>query len=137
MRVREDEPVVDVHDALQALAQRRLLRITQSTPYALRVRELLVQQPCPLRTDMRSIARLLDLSVRSLRRRLAEEGKSYNDVSDEALGIVATHLLQDKQRTIQETAYEMGFSDTSTFHRAFKRWTGTTPRAYRAQRSDD
>lgn len=128
----------DVHDALEALAQRRLLRMTQRTPYALRVRELLVQQPTPLRTDMRTIARLLDLSVRSLRRRLAEEGKSYNDVSDEALGIVAKHLLRDKQRTIQETAFEMGFSDTSTFHRAFKRWTGTTPRSYRqVERMDD
>ena len=122
---------VDVHEALEVLAQRRLMRITQSTPYALRVRELLMQQACPLRVDMATIARLLGLSVRSLRRRLAEEEKSYNEVAEEALAMVAQHFLRDEQRSIQETAYEMGFSDTSTFHRAFKRWTGTTPNAYR------
>jgi AraC-like DNA-binding protein len=125
----------EVHDALQALAERRLLRITQKTPYALRVRELLVRQEQPQRThDMKAIARALGLSVRSLRRRLAAEGTSYNTVVREALAIVAKHLLRDKQRTIQETAYEMGFSDASTFHRAFKSWTGTTPSAYREEK---
>lgn len=121
----------DVHEALKGLAERRLLRITQKTPYALRVRDLLVQQACPLRADMTTVARQLGMSVRSLRRRLAEEDKTYNDVATEALVIVAKQFLGDKQRTIQETAYEMGFSDTSTFHRAFKRWTGITPSAYR------
>jgi AraC-like DNA-binding protein len=121
----------DVHEALKGLAERRLLRITQKTPYALRVRDLLVQQACPLRADMDTVARLLGMSVRSLRRRLAEEDKTYNDVATEALVIVAKQFLGDKQRSIQETAYEMGFSDTSTFHRAFKRWTGITPSAYR------
>ena len=121
----------EVHDALQALAERRLLRITQRTPYALRVRDLLVQQGQAQRTDMKAVARSLGLSVRSLRRRLVAEGKPYNTVVNEALAIVAKHLLRDKQRTIQETAYEMGFSDANTFHRAFKSWTGTTPSVYR------
>lgn len=121
----------DVREALQALAERRLLRITHSTPYALRVREHLVREGFPHRTDMESVARSLDISVRSLRRRLADEGKSYNEVLSEALALVAKHHLQDPRRTIQEVAFDMGFSDPSTFHRAFKRWTGTTPSAYR------
>lgn len=85
----------------------------------------------PHRTDMQSVARALDISVRSLRRRLEAEGKSYNDILNEALATVAKHLLNDPRRTIQEVAYDMGFSDPSTFHRAFKRWTGVTPSAYR------
>jgi AraC-like DNA-binding protein len=52
-------------------------------------------------------------------------------VESDALATVARHFLRDKQLTIQETAYEMGFTNTSTFHRAFKRWTGTTPNASR------
>lgn len=121
----------DVHDALQALAEQRLLRITQRTPYALRVREFLVRQDWRQGADMQRVARALGLSVRSLRRRLADEGKSYSEIESDALATVAKHLLRDKQRTIQETAYEMGFADASSFHRAFKRWTGTTPSAFR------
>jgi AraC-like DNA-binding protein len=125
----------DVHEALLALAERRLLHITKRMPYALRVRDFLVRYGWRERSDMESVAHALGLSVRSLRRRLSEEGKSYAAVSNEALGIVAKHLLRDKQRTIQETAYEMGFSDASAFHRAFKRWTGTTPSVFRGEQA--
>jgi AraC-like DNA-binding protein len=120
-----------VHEALRALAERSIMRLAQRAPYALRVRDLLVQHGYPQRMDMESVARTLGLSVRSLRRRLASEGKSFHEVESDALAAIAKHLLRDKQRTIQETADEMGFSDTTTFHRAFKRWTGTTPSAYR------
>ena len=130
-----DEPAphkdADVLEALQALGERRLLDITHRTPYALRVREFLVRDGWRQQADMKATARALDLSVRSLRRRLTDEGRAYTDVADEAFAIVAKHLLRDKGRSIKEAAHEMGFSDTSTFHRAFKRWIGTTPTAYR------
>lgn len=84
-----------------------------------------------MQADMKAVARALGLSVRSLRRRLAAEGASYGEVANAALATVAKHLLREKQHSIQETAFELGFSDASAFHRAFKRWTGTTPSAYR------
>lgn len=128
----------DLHDALRALAQRRLLQFTQRAPYALRVREFLVRQGGAHCTDMRAAAHAVGLSVRSLRRRLTAEGKSYNDVANEAFVILAQHLLRDEKRTIQETAFALRFADSSTFHRAFRRWTGTTPSAYReSQRKAD
>jgi AraC-like DNA-binding protein len=124
----------DVHEALRAVAERRMSRLAEHAPYALRVRELLLQRGCRERIDMPTVACSLGLSERSLRRRLAAEGRSYSDVENAVFAIVAKHLLGDRQRTIQETAYEMGFSDTTAFHRAFKRWTGTTPSAYRESR---
>lgn len=126
----------DLHALLHGLAQRRLLHITQRTPYAQRVREFLVAEGWRSQADMQATARALHLSVRSLRRRLHEEGKSYGAIVNEAMAIVAKQLLRARQYTIQETAFEMGFSEASTFHRAFKRWTGTTPSAY-AKGSDD
>jgi AraC-like DNA-binding protein len=121
----------DIHGAVETVAERRLACLTRSVPYALRVRDLLVQKGWSERLDMQSVARTLGLSVRSLRRRLAAEGKSYSGIENDAFAIVAKQLLREKQRTIQETAYDMGFLDTTTFHRAFKRATGTTPSKYR------
>jgi AraC-like DNA-binding protein len=121
----------DIHEALRTLAERRIARLGRRMPYALRVRELLIQRGWPERLNMRAVARALGLSVRSLRRHLASESKSYGELESDAFATVATRLLRDKQRTIQEAAYEMGFSDASTFHRAFKRATGTTPGQYR------
>lgn len=123
----------DVHDALRGIAERRVMRLTQREPLALRVRDLLVQQGVPHRVEMDSVAKMLGLSARSLRRRLVAEGASYNAIVNDALAIVAKQYLRNRQLTIQETAYEMGFADTSTFHRAFKRWTGMTPNAFREQ----
>jgi AraC-like DNA-binding protein len=123
----------DVHAALRALAERRVMRLSQCPSYALRVREFLLQQGRLHRADMTLVARALGVSARSLRRHLAAEGASYKAIENKALAKLAKQLLRDPQRTIKETAREMGFSDATTFHRAFKRWTGTTPTAYRAR----
>jgi AraC-like DNA-binding protein len=121
----------DVHRALRAIAERRVLQLTDRVPYSLRVRDFLVQQAPAARAEMSTVARSLGMSVRSLRRRMDSEGKTFNSVANDAQAIVAKSLLRNTQRTIQEVAYELGFADTSSFHRAFKRWTGTTPLAYR------
>lgn len=117
-----------IHASLQELAEQRLGRIKQRAPYGLLVREQLVQNLA--RSDMASVSAALGLSARSLRRRLAAEGKSYTDIANEAFSIVTRRLLLDEARTIQETAYALGFSGTTAFHRAFKRATGLTPRAF-------
>ncbi len=121
----------DVHSALRNIAERRVLRLMKREPFAARVRDLLVRQGTTHHVDMDAVARALGLSTRSLRRRLAAEGTSFHVVVNEALAIVARHLLQHRHLTIQETAYEMGFADPSCFHRAFRRWTGMTPKAFR------
>jgi AraC-like DNA-binding protein len=104
--------------------------------YAERVRELLLENGAQTRIDMNAVARSLGLSARSLRRRLCDEGISYNSIAEGALATLAKQLLADQARSIQETAYTMGFSDPSAFYRAFKRWTGTTPKTFRLYGSD-
>lgn len=121
----------DLQDVLRSVVERRVLQITAGTPYALRVRDVLVQEKSPHQTDMSTVAQTLGLSARSLRRRLADEGTTYNAILNDACAIVAKRLLLDSRSTIQEAGYAMGFSDTTAFHRAFKRWTGMTPTAFR------
>jgi AraC-like DNA-binding protein len=118
--------------ALQHIAEQRMAALAQHTPFAVRVHKLIVERH-PERTSMAAAAEALALSERTLRKQLSAERTSYRELEHKALETIATQLLQIEQRSIQEAAYEMGFSDASTFHRAFKRWTGKTPRALQAR----
>ncbi|HMJ15581.1 MAG TPA: AraC family transcriptional regulator [Polyangiaceae bacterium] len=123
----------DLYVTLSDLAARRLLRLQGRAPYSVRVRHHLMQQATPHRVSMRQVARRLGISVRSLHRRLTEEGQSYVFLANEASAYLAKQLLMDDSHTIHEAAHTMGFSNVSSFHRAFRRWTGTTPGAFRGQ----
>jgi AraC-like DNA-binding protein len=124
----------ELYEVLRSHAERKLSHLTRGVGYAERLRQyFLARPPLGATPDMGTVARAFGTSVRSLRRRLTEEGVSYKAVLDEALAVAATRMLSDPRRSIQETAYAMGFSDPTAFHRAFKRWTGMTPKQYRAK----
>lgn len=74
------------------------------------------------------VARKLGLSSRSLQRRLEERSTRYQDVVDGIRHAAAVRLLSDATLSVAEVAFVLGFSDTSGFHRAFRRWTGQAPR---------
>ncbi|HEU4534664.1 MAG TPA: AraC family transcriptional regulator [Polyangiaceae bacterium] len=76
-------------------------------------------------------ARTLGLSGRTLQRRLAEQGISYHDVLDEARRDAALRALNSRRRALREAAEAAGFRDEKAFRRAFRRWTGQPPSAYR------
>ena len=77
------------------------------------------------------VAAALQLSARTLQRRLEAEGTSLTTVADETRAEVARELLADPELPLGEIAYRAGFADLATFSRAFKRWTGTSPGRYR------
>lgn len=81
-----------------------------------------------------SVARKLGLSRQSLYLRLKEENVTFETVSSELRRNLAVEFLTDKQLSVTETAYLVGFSDPVGFSRAFKRWTGKSPGAVRAKR---
>lgn len=81
--------------------------------------------------QMKDVARALGTSPRTLRRRLADEGLTFERVRDEALAAIARERLRDPRASIAEVAYLLGFSEVRAFHRAFQRWTGATPGQFR------
>lgn len=78
------------------------------------------------------VARRLGLGERTLQRRLDESGLGFADVLAEVRAELAREYLREPGVSLAEIAWLLGFSDQSAFTRAFKRWTGLTPGAWRA-----
>lgn len=76
------------------------------------------------------IAHQLLTSVRQLQRELNAESTSFQRVLDDTRREIALEQLRDPEVSIHDVAFVLGFSDPSAFHRAFKRWTGATPKSY-------
>jgi AraC-like DNA-binding protein len=78
-----------------------------------------------------AVARALRVSARTLARRLEDEGTTFKAVVESVRRDLACRQLEDPAIPLGEVAYRLGFSDVATFSRAFKRWTGKSPGAYR------
>jgi AraC-like DNA-binding protein len=77
------------------------------------------------------VAGNLGMSARTLQRRLADGGHSYQSLVDEARRRLSARLLAETDYSLSEVAFMTGFADQSAFTRAFRRWEGQTPRSYR------
>ena len=77
------------------------------------------------------VARLVRLSPRTLQRLLNGEGISYSDLVDRCRCKAACEALEKTPQSIQDIAARLGYADPSSFARAFRRWTGLAPRAWR------
>ena len=84
-------------------------------------------------TCIESVARKLGVSSRTLQRRLAGEGKTYQLLLDGARKIVAGRHVSEARLAICEVAFLLGYSEPAAFHRAFKRWYGVTPQSFRTR----
>lgn len=83
--------------------------------------------------DLEAVAAQLHVSPQTLRRHLREEGSSFQELKDQLRRDIAIYHLNRGDQSLQQIAEQLGFSEPSAFHRAFKKWTGLTPGAYRAQ----
>jgi AraC-like DNA-binding protein len=78
-----------------------------------------------------TVASELCMSERTLQRRLSAEGQTFRRVLDEMRRDVAQRSLAAGKRNVPELAYLLGFEDSNSFYRSFRRWTGTTPESFR------
>jgi AraC-like DNA-binding protein len=75
----------------------------------------------------------LGMSPRTLQRQLSEDGKTYSEIFEEIRAESAKELLEHTDADFSEIAEQLGYSDLSNFNRAFHRWSGVSPREYRAR----
>ena len=79
------------------------------------------------------VAERMATSVRTLQRRLRAAGLTYSDLVQEARRAAAQRMLAERRTGIGDVARALGYSDPAHFTRAFQRWTGSTPRDFRAR----
>jgi AraC-like DNA-binding protein len=82
---------------------------------------------------LESIAQSLGCSPRGLQRRLAARGQNFKELIDEVRRGLALRYVDDASLSLLDIAFLLGFSEQSGFQRAFKRWTGSTPGAWRSR----
>lgn len=87
-------------------------------------------------TTMTALAKSMNLSVRTLRRRLAERQTTFSAVFENWRIANAKRLLRQPELTIQSIAQRLGYAYESNFERSFKRWTGLSPSAFRTKGND-
>jgi AraC-like DNA-binding protein len=125
----------ELHELLRSRAELLLSRLDTDASATERVRRWLGSHDLQNKPSMEEIARSLGMSGRSLRRRLTEEGTHFSELVEAARALGAQRMLEDPRFSVQEAAYALGFSTHAAFTRAFKRWTGKSPSAYRAARA--
>lgn len=94
----------------------------------------LLMLPGNMMLSREEVAEELAMSGRSLQRKLQEEGVSFQNIQDQLRHREALVLLADEALTLGKIGEQLGFSESSTFYRAFKRWEGVTPGEYRQQK---
>jgi AraC-like DNA-binding protein len=124
-----------LHATLKRMAEQLQLAQPGDTTFerALRVRlraALAQGQADPLR-----MASLLGVSERTLQRRLADAGRSFTEIVEEFRREESARLLCDERVPLIEVASRLGYSEQTSFTRAFRRWTGTTPSAWRSKQN--
>ena len=86
------------------------------------------------KTQKQNIAKSFGVSARTLSRRLAAEGTTYDEVVDQLRRSLALQYIKDPGISLGEMTWLLGYEGSTSFNHAFKRWTGLSPSAARQQR---
>ena len=124
-----------LRSVLESHAKEILARLPEADDSVREIRRSLMARISQGDTEIESVARALATSSRSLQRRLAAAGTSFQEVLDATRRDVAGRYLEDRTLSVGEVAYLLGYSEPAAFHRAFKRWNGITPLEFRRQKA--
>jgi AraC-like DNA-binding protein len=133
-----DLPVVQNTQSLQEFLLQApaslLVKYRDQSSLTERIRRLLRRHIAAEMPSLEAVGQALAMTPQTLRRRLRDEGQGYQAIKDDLRRDVAIEYLGQPELTLPDIALRLGFSEASTFHRAFKGWTGLSPGVYRQTR---
>jgi AraC-like DNA-binding protein len=113
-----------------------LSRLANATPRSRQVAELLARNLKGTVPQLSEIARELAMSDRNLQRALRSDGTTFQRLLDQVRRDLAISHLANPSTSTGQVGFLLGFSEPSAFHRAFRRWTGKAPGAYRQAKTE-
>ncbi len=130
-------PVIGADSKLFKVLERACQKILGPTPkkqdIVHDVRERVIDRLAKGTVSFDDIARELNMSTKTLERRLADRKTTFSTLLDDARSGLAKRYLTDSDLRLEQIAYLTGYSESAALVRAFRRWTGTTPMQYRAK----
>jgi len=128
-------PIKSASDNLQSLifqqAQSQLHTIKRQEGFVSQVAEMVVRLLPAGNANIEKVAELLNVSTRSLQRRLSDHGQSFSDVLQQVRLQRANYYLRNTSMSLNEITACLGYREQSSFSSAYKAWTGQSPRAIR------
>ena len=130
-----DLPVIQdetsAKDFLRTAPESILVKYKNGSSLRARIRRRLRQMLPGDVPDFETLAAELNMTTATMRRRLHEEGASYQEIKDQLRRDLAIGYLSHSERSVMDIALKLGFSERSAFHRAFRKWTGASPGEFR------
>ncbi len=126
--------IVEVHMQAKQILEHQIRESPLQKGIGKQITRAMTNQKELLNESIETVAGYLHMSSRTLQRRIAEEGLTLVELKDNLKFKLAKCALKDKDQNIEEISEDLGFSDRHSFTRAFKRWSGMTPTAFRKQK---
>ncbi len=127
--IRQGAP--ELKPTLQQHAQTQLQQLQANSSFTQEVTNCIHQCMQLGTVHQEKVAGMLNTTVRTMQRKLKEEGSNYQHIFDQERRVRAEFLLANSQYSLTDISLQMGFTETSSFTRSFKAWTGMTPGEFR------
>lgn len=112
------------------LLEKEIAKTKENSAFSSEVRRVILQNFASTVPQLIQVAELLHNTPRTLQRKLQEESTSFQGIVESVKAELAIGMLKNRTLTVNEVAYRLGYSEPSVFRRAFKKWTGKSPKGY-------
>lgn len=120
-----------LNSAMETMLREKIKESQHGARFSVKVKEVMLNNYQSDFPQLESIALALNITTRTLQRKLQKEDTSYRELTDAVKFELASALLRRAELTVSEISYRLGYSDPATFGKAFKQWSGMSPLGFR------